>query len=492
MNNLAVLHHYRGEYEKAFQVFEDAINYAQRSGYVRAQALALSSLGDLLTDLHELERAEECFDQALVIASQLGDSFLVFYASVAKARIARLGDRIAVADALLKDIFAYIQQNSSSTDEAFFRMEYGCLLLFSNKFHAAVDELANAISLYEQDGRILEVCISKLWLVAARLATGELDPGSLHLAELLSTYKNLKEPTPLHVAAMGVQRWFEKSNQPQTSFSILQPFFTQADEFAKKIPLILKNLRRISKSAFISPPHISIQAFGSAQVFLNGKQIMLSDWQTRETRDLFFFFLGSKPLTKDEIAAIFWPDLSPERLKMRFKTSLYRLRHAVGQNTILFEGERYRFNHFVDYEYGLEIYKEFVEKARLEKNAAKSTLLLQAAVDIVTGPHLADIDTEWADWERTQFESQHHKNLLLLAELYLDVGQIDRVIKVCQTALESNNILEEAYRLMMCAHAKLGDTSAVARVYKACSKTLRIELGINPSRETEKLYQNLI
>jgi len=492
MNNLAVMHHYRGEYEKAFQVLEGAIDCAQRSGYVRAQALALSSLGDLLADLQEIERSEECFDQTLIIASQLGYSFLVFYASVAKARIARLGNRLAVADTLLRDLSVHIQQNTSPAEEALFRTEYGCLLLYGNRTHEAADEFAQAINLYEQDGRILEVCIGKLWLAAARMASGKTEPGALQLAELLSAYRNLKEPAPLHVAAAEVQQWLEKFKIPKSMFVPLQQMFARADEFTKSIPSIRRNLRRISKSAFISPPHITIHAFGPAQVFVNGKLISLSDWQTRETRDLFFFFLRSKPLTKEEIAAIFWPDISPARLKMRFKTSLYRLRHAVGQNTILFEGERYRFNYDIDYEYDLETYKEIVEKVRETKNSADKIALLQVAADIVKGPYLADIDMEWGDSERSQFETQHHSILIHLAELYLEKGQTAQVIKICQAALENNRLLEEAYRLIMQAHALAGDTAAVARVYKTCTKILNAELGIKPSRETEKLYQHLI
>jgi ATP/maltotriose-dependent transcriptional regulator MalT/DNA-binding SARP family transcriptional activator len=492
MNNLAVMHHSRGEYEKAFQMLEDAINCAQRSGYVRAQALALSSLGDLLTDLHEIERAEECYDQALIIASQLGYSFLVFYVSVAKARIARLGNRPGVADTLLRDLFVHLKQNTSAADEALIRMEYGCLLLNSNKTDEAVEELAHAINLYEQDGRVLEVCTGRLWLAAARMAAGETDAGTLQLTELLSAYKSLKEPAPLYAAAAEVQHWLEKYKLSQKTLAPLGQLFARADEFTKSIPSIRRNLRRISKSAFISSPHTTIQALGPARVFVNGKQVTLSDWQTRETRDLFFFFLESKPKTKEEIAAIFWPDISPARLKMRFKTSLYRLRHAVGQYTILFEGERYRFNHDIDYEYDLETYNELLEKARGEKNAAKSAELLQAAVDLVRGPYLVDVETEWADTERSQFEMQYHSILMRLAELYLESSQPERVIEICQTALTHNRMLEEAYQLMMRAYGLLGDRAAVARVYKTCSKILITDLGIKPSRETEKLYQYLI
>ena len=492
LNNLAVMHHYRGEYEKAFHMLEDAIQCAQKSGYVRAQALALSSLGDLLADLDELVRAEECFDQSLIVASQMGYSFLIFYTSIAKARIARLGSRLTVADTLLQGLLANVQQNASPAEEALFRMELGCLMLYNNKPLAAVDELSRAINLYEQDGRVLEVCISRLWLAAARLACGETDPQALQLSAILAAYRTLKEPAPLQAAAGEVQQWLEKLAIPHSLFAHLQPLFTRAEEFKNKIPVIRRNIRRISKSAFISPPHISITSFGPVQVSINRKRITPAEWQTRETRELFFFFLRSKPMTKEEVAAIFWPDISPERLKMRFKTSLYRLRHAVGQYTILFENDHYRFNHNIDYEFDLETYNGLVEKSRTTKNSAESAALLQSAVDLVRGSYLADIDTAWSDSERTQFETDHLAILLHLAGLYLEIGQPSHTLRICQAALKNSRLSEEAYRLMMRAYIQLGDTASAADVYKKCSKLLKTDLGIRPAVETEKLYHQLI
>ena len=168
-----------------------------------------------------------------------------------------------------------------------------------------------------------------------------------------------------------------------------------------------------------------------------------------------------------------------------------RLRHAVGQNTILFGGERYGFNKAIDYEYDLEIYQELVEKARKEKNPMESAKLLQSAVDLVTGLYLVDIDSEWVDLIRSQFENQHHANLIRLARLYLETGQTARVIEICQAALTNNNLIEEAYRLIMSAHAQVGNTTEATRVYHTCKNILLTELGVNPSRETEKLFRSL-
>jgi LuxR family maltose regulon positive regulatory protein len=491
MNNLAVLHHSRGEYELAFNVLEGAIDCAQRSGYTRAQALALSSLGDLLADLQETERAGECIDQALVIASQLGYSFLVYYTSVAKARIARLENRPSAAEALLRELSGRSGQNISQADEALFLMEHSLLLLYQDQVHQASDQLTRAINLYERDGRALEVCIAKLWLAAAHLALGETDSLPQELDKLNTAWKTFREPAALQIAASEIQHWLQKFHLAASDLQPFQPWFQRANEFTQQIPTIRRNLRRTSKSAFISPPHLTIQGFGPALVKVNGSELQLSDWQTRETRDLFFHFLETSASTKEEVAAVFWPDISPERLKMRFKTSLYRLRHAVGQNTILCDGERYRFNHNLDYEYDHESYEKQVELALSCKNPAETASQLQMAVNLVRGRFLADIDLEWADILRNEFETHHQANLLKLARVYLRTGLHTSVLAACQAALETDPLLEDAYLLMMRAHLGLGDRAAAARVYKTCNQVLLTELGIKPSAELEKLRKEL-
>jgi len=494
LNNLGVLYHSMGAYEQAFKMLEKAFECARRSGYIRAQAVALCSLGDLLTDIQDFDRCDECYEQALRIASQLTDSYLISYASLAKARVARLRTNFALADRLLLELSSHIENRRSLDEEALFRLEYGCLLLCSGRIDESVNVITRAVDLYEKNGRVLELCIGRLWLACALIANGQKDRAVSQLSDLFFASRNLKEPGLLYVSAGQARQWIEKLQQPddvETSVSV-QQLMSKAGQFGRSIAGLRRKLRQISHTISISPAHLEIRAFGPVQALYNGKLITLSDWQTRETRDLFFFFLHSKPVTKEEIAFIFWPDISPARLKMRFKTSIYRLRHAVGQETILFEAERYKFNHGIDYDYDVENFQQLLAQANQTKNSAEITSLLKAAVDLAKGPYLTDIDAQWADSERVRIKTLYQAAIMRLAGLYLEKGQAGKTLEVCRIALETDSLIEEAYRLNMRAYAVLGDRAAIVRQFRTCSDIFQDELGVKPSEETESLYQQLI
>jgi LuxR family transcriptional regulator, maltose regulon positive regulatory protein len=492
LNNLGVLYHSRGEYEQAFMMLEKALECTRRSGYIRTEALALCSLGDLLADLQDFDRCSECYEQALSIALQLADRPLAFYASLAKARIARLRSDFGLARKLLLDLNAPNEnQIASSEEEALFRLEYGCFLLCSGKARASVDELTGTLNLYEQNGRLLELCVCKLWLACALIEDEQKEKAVLQLQDLFSAGKNLTDPALLYVNAGHTQEWLKKLHHPDDVLDSIQQLIGRAAQFERSVPSLRRKLRRISHTISISPPHLEIRAFGPARVLYNGKMITLSDWQTRETRDLFFFFLHSKPVTKEEIASIFWPEISPSRLKMRFKTSIYRLRHAIGQETILFEDERYRFNRGIDYEYDAENFLHLLQQADKTKSTTEAALLLKSAINLAEGSYLADIEAEWADLERTRINTLYQSTILNLADIYLQLSQPEKALDVCRIALDADPLIEEAHRLNMRAYAALGDQAAVVRQFRACSDIFQEELGVKPSKETIKLYQQL-
>jgi LuxR family maltose regulon positive regulatory protein len=199
----------------------------------------------------------------------------------------------------------------------------------------------------------------------------------------------------------------------------------------------------------------------------------------------------SHPVTKEEIGNLFWPELTPPQLKTRFKNEIYRLRRALGQDAVLFDGEFYYFNKNLDYEYDVDIFKSALENSRMSQNADEKITHYQTAVNVVHGLFLEDIGALWVMTEREHLNQEYLSALLSLAKLYMGKDQEQKALQACQQMLARDPCHEEAHRLIMQIYALVGDRSAVVRQYQACQSTLETVLGVLPSPQTEELFHQL-
>jgi two-component SAPR family response regulator len=244
----------------------------------------------------------------------------------------------------------------------------------------------------------------------------------------------------------------------------------------------------------IPNPHLIIRAFGKASISVGGKQLALSDWQTQSVRDLFFYFLISqKPLTKEQVGEILWPDIDdPQKIKLRFKNEIYRLRRAVGQDVITYEDVFYSFNRALDFEYDVEAFDSFLARAKTTKDIQEQITLFQKAVDLVSGPFLNDIYADWAMIERERLSQAYLTALMTLAELLLKQAQPEQALATCKRALNYDIAFEAAYALSMQIYYRMGDRASIIRTYQACQDALNRQLGFPPSDDTDQLYRRLI
>lgn len=490
LNNLGVLYHAEGKYEQAFTTFEQGLQACEQCGDRRTQALTLSSLGDLLTDLNDTEQARRCFEEAFMLAKQLNDSFLAFYCSLANVRLTRLAGQPGEAEILLQQLMS-LKDSTSPYRQTQLAIEQGCCLLAGDHPQEASAALAKSILLLEQTGQSQELCRVILYQAAAMAQYDVIV--SLKELENFSSLDCLSlDSGSIYVTASQTLPYLEKILESKKIDLNLKKFFSRAARFADELPELRRRLRRVSKRVPISPPRLVVRTLGEADVLRDGIPISLPDWQTRETRDMFFFMFFNPALTKEQIATVFWPDITPARLKARFKTTIYRLRHAVGQEVILFEGERYSFNRGVDYTCDLEEFHTLLDSARNSKDDQEIQGFLQKAVDLVRGPFLSNIEADWVMPERFRQQETYQSALLRLAELYLSLGQAEPSLEATRRALQSDPMLEHAHRLRMRAYAELHDQTGLARQYQQCRKTLQAELGLQPSNETVRLYEQLI
>jgi two-component SAPR family response regulator len=192
------------------------------------------------------------------------------------------------------------------------------------------------------------------------------------------------------------------------------------------------------------------------------------------------------------MAAIFWPDSSPAQLRLQFKNTMYRLRHALGQDVVVLDQDSYQFNHDLDYEYDVETFLSKLAQAQAMANGDDQVTAYQAALNIYKGDYLPEAEEEWVWPKREQLRDAYLGATLKLASFYLEGGKYELTLDYCQRALAADACLEEAHRLAMRAYAATGNQAAIARQFERCRQALLKEVNARPSSQTQTLYETLM
>ncbi|HMB24164.1 MAG TPA: BTAD domain-containing putative transcriptional regulator [Anaerolineales bacterium] len=491
LNNLAVLHHQLGEYEFASEAYEDGLLCARTSHNQRAEALLLASLGDLYCEIEDFEAAGQAYEQAESLAAWLPGFFLSNYLVLARTNLALMQEDLAVASRLLRSFRKKLEENLSVYERGLWAWLQGRNHLLKHENKKAVSLLQQGKSCFIEDGREFESQWCMVWLIAAYEQAGQTANARSEFRELLGTRNKTT-----HAVLITLYQASPYLKSLQSDLQIgksLGSLLDKSKRLGERILSIRRTLRRHTQSIQLPAPNLTIQAFGRADVTVNGHALAMADWRTKSVRDLFMYFLfKQEAVTKEQVGEALWPETTePQALKWRFKDEIYRLRRAVGKNTIVFEDVYYRFNRALDYEYDVEAFESYLARASKTKDASKRIGWLQKAVELVHGPYLSEVDAIWAVEERERLGQIYVSALEELAQLHLNANQLHLCLSTCQLALNLDRYNEVIYRLEMRAYAALGDRASIARRYQVCKAVLEEGLGLSPSQETEVLYRDL-
>lgn len=488
LNNLSVLYYMQGDYEAAVRTLEDGLVCARQGNLRWQEALLMASLGDILCDLDEYDSAHQTYTLASGLARQVSYQFLVDYLLLVQARLARLQGRFPEAHTWLQQVRPMIQAAGSNYESGLLYLESGCLSLAEGKLPPALSDMQNALDQFERGHLAAETDWTRVWLAAALAASRDTAAARASLLPVVPALPPDGRDSPMiHMLRRAAPWLADLASDPAAG-----PLLVRAGRAGQRLPSLRKRLRRMLKAVPLQTSRLTIQTLGKPQVRLNGRLVTQSHWLSTSVRDLFFYLLLSpRPLTKDEIGAAFWPEVEPAQLKLRFKNNLYRLRHALGGEVVLFENNQYFFNRHQDYEYDVEEFESHLAQARIAGQVEDKIAQLRAATRLWHGPFLQGVDATWVLPERQHLEQECLEALRQLAGLLHQGGERESALLVCRHALEINPLLEDFHRLAMRLQAELGNRLAVIWQYQACRLALHTELDILPSQETEALYKRL-
>jgi LuxR family transcriptional regulator, maltose regulon positive regulatory protein len=492
LNNLGFLQHSIGEYETAFTNLEKALQYANLNGNLRMEGYSLASIGDLYRDLEAYQEAEDAFQKASQIAKLIKDSYLYFYVKLAQARVQIDLGRFRQAETIFRSALQLAKLDGSKNEMNKYRLENGLLQLFLRNFSKAIDELSNAAQYFESENHPDDLIRAQFLLAVAAYENGAIEQSielfknaNSRLNQPRARVKILTSACELETLLNGI---LEKKDVGET----LEVILNEMEGFRNRIHDSCRQIRKRATAVSFTPPKIILRAFGKTEVSINNHKLTNAEWKSQNARDLLFLFLcHTGGLTKEEVGLNFWPDLSPIELKLRFKNAVYRLRHAAGNDIVVFHDNYYLFNRALDYEYDVHDFSNDLEYAEAEKNVLKKISHLQSAISKYGGAYLSDVEEDWPAADRRKYADQYLRALLELSTIFYRQKDYEKARDIIQITLAADDCSEEAYRLGMQIYSAMGNMGEVKRIYQKCVDSLRTEMGIPPSARTRQIFENL-
>ena len=493
LNNLGVLHHLLGDYEQAFHCYKQALALARQNGDHRMEAYVLCGTGDLYADLGIPESALDAYDQARQVAQRIDYRFLLLYTHLAAATQHGALQRITQAHQALETAERSFLKTSSFYESGLHALAAGRLALLEKDYAKAVEHLRRCVDLFAEGGQQVELSRAYFYLASACEGAGNCRAALQELEQAFRQASSVKSAHILVPAGREHRTFLERmKGDPQLGEKVTG-LLQRVACFEESIPTIRKRLRPHTAAVPFAPPQLTIRALGRTQVEIDGRPVTAPEWlNQRRVREFLFYLLASaEGLTKEEIGLTFWPDSSPAQLKLQFKNTIYRLRHALGPDVIYFDEDRYWFNRNLDYQYDVEMFLDGLSQARAAASTVEKIKAYSTAIELYRGPFFPEADGTWAWTEREHLREAFFNACLDLASLQLESRQYNEALENCHRVLNEDPCLEEAHRLAMKIYAAQGNRAAITRQFEYCRQILHQEINVPPSPQTETLYRML-
>lgn len=246
-----------------------------------------------------------------------------------------------------------------------------------------------------------------------------------------------------------------------------------------------------------SPP-VTVCCLGPFQFAVDGQEIR--NWRSSRARALFQYLVThrGRPIPRDTLIQALWPDPDAIAAGSSLKVAVHVLRQVLHQAnrettclTILAHDCGYQLTTpylWIDVEEFERCYT-LGRTFEAQGHASHALALYRRAAELYRGDFLEELTDDWPMFRREALKDQYLFVLSCLAKAAVESGDYQSGVVWCQQLLARDRCREDAYRLLMICHARLGQRSRVRRWYELCLQTLRAELDCGPEPETERVFR---
>ena len=248
-------------------------------------------------------------------------------------------------------------------------------------------------------------------------------------------------------------------------------------------------------------PSLAVYCMGTFKVFLNNQ--IIHGWNGQKGTAILKYLVANRdrPVAKDILMDLFWPDSEAEVARRNLHQAIYGLRQTIRRalpdlQLILFENDCYRISTDVELWMDFEEFERFVLVGRRKAEAGAAGEAVEAfgmAELLYAGDFMEEeLYESWPQPQRQYFRSLYLEIAAQISAYYIQKRQTTPAMILCQKVLARDHCNERAYRDLMLCHMIQGQRQLSIREYQVCVQVLKDELGLPPSEEIQALYRQII
>jgi len=226
----------------------------------------------------------------------------------------------------------------------------------------------------------------------------------------------------------------------------------------------------------------------------------VEDWPSTKGKAVFKYLVThrERPVIKDVLMDIFWPDIPAESARNNLNVAIYGLRQALRKehpsySHVLFINDCYLLNPELQIWLDYEAFLQNIAAARkLEKSGDLEATISEysKAEALYQGEFL--VEDRYEDWLLPLRENLQAEYISLLDRLnhhFFKKEDYQACIHLCRKMLTIDPCSEEAHRHLMRCFFELEQSYMALRQYHLCVEALKKGLSVNPASATKELYE---
>ena len=248
-------------------------------------------------------------------------------------------------------------------------------------------------------------------------------------------------------------------------------------------------------------PTLEIAVLGPPLVRVGGRPLAVDT--RKATALLVYLALTGRPARRDTLAALLWPETSPDRARGTLRRTLSTLRSALGGLWLDTGGDTVALS--VDgMRLDVDELRRLVASTQEHGHRANETCLrclepLEQAAALDRGPFLAGFglrdSAAYDDWQLLAGDGLQREVAAVLdrlADALSIAGNPTQAAATARRRLALDPLHEPAHRQLIRLLAEVGDRQAAMEQYRDCVRVLDRELGVRPLDETTALYHAVV